>query len=69
MTEKGHAGTRVYQIEEVAEMLGLSESTVLRACDDGDLRSIRVRSKRLILRDWLDSQLAAKPAPEGGEAA
>jgi excisionase family DNA binding protein len=53
--------SRVYQVEEVAEMLGVSPSTVIRACDDGDIKSIRVRSKRVIPCAWLDAALSADP--------
>lgn len=44
-------------VKEVAELLRVSQPTVLRMIDDGDLRAIRVRTQWRIRRSDLDEYL------------
>jgi len=44
-------------VKEVAEILRVSQPTVLRMIDDGELRAIRVRNQWRIRRSDLDDYL------------
>ena len=44
-------------VKEVAEILRVSQPTVLRMIDDGELRAIRVRNQWRIRRSDLDEYL------------
>ena len=44
-------------VKEVAEILRVSQPTVLRMIDDGELRAIRVRTQWRIRRSDLDDYL------------
>src|SRR5260370_39816750 len=44
-------------VKEVAEILRVSQPTVLRMIDDGELRAIRVRNTWKIRRSYLDDYL------------
>lgn len=57
----------VYEPEEVAALLGVSLSTIIRACDDGDLDCIKIRSTRRIPKLTLNARLGL-PSPEGSAA-
>jgi excisionase family DNA binding protein len=53
-------------VKEVAEILRVSQPTVLRMIDDGELRAIRVRNQWRIRRSDLDDFLQ-RGGSSGGE--
>ena len=52
-------------VKEVAEILRISQPTVLRIIDDGELRAIRVRNQWRIRRSDLDDYLQGGGSPAG----
>lgn len=53
-------------VKEVAAILRVSQPTVLRMIDDGELRAIRVRNQWRISRADLDAYLQGGGGPRGG---
>ena len=56
-----------YSVREVAEMLGLSEWKTRELCYHGELRSIKVGQRLLILKAALEEFLNPQPEPEQTE--
>jgi excisionase family DNA binding protein len=52
-------------VKEVAEILRVSQPTVLRMIDDSELRAIRVRNQWRIRRSDLDDYLQRGGSPRG----
>lgn len=50
---------RAHSIQEVADTLGINRVTVYRLLERGELKSIKVGRRRLILAEELERYLAA----------
>ena len=50
---------RAYRPEEVAELLGVSRSTVFRLMGSGQLQSLKIAGARRVTVEQLDRYLAA----------
>jgi excisionase family DNA binding protein len=53
-------------VKEVAEILRVSQPTILRLIEDGELRAIRVRNQWRIRRSDLDAYLQRGGSSGGG---
>lgn len=54
--------TELLTVKEVAAILRVSQPTVLRMIDDGQIRAIRVRNQWRISREDLDAYLRGEPS-------
>lgn len=63
----------VMTLSQVAEYLQLSEKTVLRMCQKGDIPGAKIASQwrfmRSVIRDWLAGQMQTMPSTELAEIA
>ena len=51
---------RAYRVDDAAKAYGLSRVTLYKLMAEGRLQSVKVRRRRLILRDSLESLLGAR---------
>ena len=53
----GHDGRATMSVPEAAELLGISESATYEACARGEIPTIRIGRRVLVVRDALTSML------------
>jgi excisionase family DNA binding protein len=53
---------KVYTVEEVADLLKVSQGTVRNMISEGQLHGIRLHVRRLVVPKWSVDDLLARPA-------
>lgn len=59
-TQRANAGRLTLNVEEAAHVAGISRSTVCRLVKSGELRSVKLVGRRLIMRSDLEDLLRGK---------
>ena len=57
-TQQIIAQKRTYSIDEVMEILGLGRTTIFRLLASGQLKSLKILGRRLILREHLEELIS-----------